>query len=118
MTDEVNHPAHYNDGAIETWDYIVDKLTTQELRGYVKGNILKYISREKNKDGDRDMRKAQWYLNKFLEIIKPKENCKQNAGHLERKIRERLYEDTMTPEKEEGFTSADLEYLRSAGLFR
>lgn len=43
--DNVNHPSHYADGAIEVIDYIRDKLTTQGFTEYCGGNVLKYVSR-------------------------------------------------------------------------
>lgn len=64
--DVVNHPAHYNAGKIETFDYITDNLSDNEFRGYIKGNILKYISRERHKNGIEDLKKAQWYLNRLI----------------------------------------------------
>ena len=61
--DEVNHPAHYTDGGIETIDYIEAKLTPEEFRGYCVGNALKYMSRAgKKDDATTDLKKAQWYL--------------------------------------------------------
>jgi len=63
MDDKVNHPNHYKSGAIEVIDYIKDQLTPDEFRGYIKGNLLKYISRERHKNGDEDLKKAQFYLN-------------------------------------------------------
>lgn len=68
MSDNVNHPNHYQ-GDIETIDYIKDKLTTEEFRGFVKGNILKYVSRESLKNGDEDLKKSDWYLNKLIEVL-------------------------------------------------
>lgn len=68
-SDDINHPLHYNTGNIETYDYIVDQLTADEYLGYTKGNILKYVSRERHKGGINDLRKAQWYLNKYIERI-------------------------------------------------
>ncbi|MDN6363659.1 MAG: DUF3310 domain-containing protein [Tetragenococcus koreensis] len=62
MSDNVNHPNHYTQGDIETIDYIKDKLTDEEFRGFVKGNVLKYVSREGLKNGDEDLKKANWYL--------------------------------------------------------
>lgn len=67
--DNVNHPNHYTQGSIETIDYIKDKLTDEEFRGFIKGNILKYISRERLKNSDEDLRKSNWYLNKLVEAL-------------------------------------------------
>lgn len=68
MSDNVNHPNHYQ-GDIETIDYIKDKLTDEEFRGFVKGNVLKYVSREGLKNGDEDLKKSNWYLNKLIEVL-------------------------------------------------
>ena len=51
MTDLVNHPLHYTDGAIECIDAIAAQLTPEEYRGYLKGNIAKYVWRERHKGG-------------------------------------------------------------------
>ena len=67
--EEINHPSHYTSGVIETVDYIIDSLTDDELRGYIKGNLLKYVSRERHKGGDNDLRKAAWYLNRYLKHL-------------------------------------------------
>lgn len=64
--DNVNHPSHYTEGKIECIEYIEDKLTPEEYRGYIKGNVLKYITREKYKNGDEDIRKAKWYLDRLV----------------------------------------------------
>lgn len=60
--DNVNQPAHYTIGGIETIDFIRSKLTPEEFRGYCKGNALKYVTRELHKNGDEDLRKAGVYL--------------------------------------------------------
>lgn len=60
--DMVNQPAHYNMGKYEVLDVIKDWLTPEEFRGYIKGNLIKYISRERLKNGDEDMKKAEFYL--------------------------------------------------------
>lgn len=69
LDDNVNHPDHYTQGYIETIDYIKDKLTDEEFRGFVKGNVLKYVSREGLKNGDEDLKKSDWYLNKLIEVL-------------------------------------------------
>lgn len=69
VDDNVNHPNHYTQGDIETIDYIKDKLTDEEFRGFVKGNVLKYVSREGLKNGDEDLKKSDWYLNKLIEVL-------------------------------------------------
>ncbi len=66
--DMVNSPAHYMQGGIETIDFIEAKLTPEEFRGYLKGNVLKYASRMGNKGSMRlDAGKAAWYSNRIAE---------------------------------------------------
>ena len=66
--DLVNHPPHYNQGEVECFDAIRSALTPDEFRGYIKGNVLKYTWREKFKDGDGDLAKARWYLERLLGV--------------------------------------------------
>lgn len=67
MTDEVNSPSHYQgSNGIECIDAIKAALTPEEFRGYCKGNMIKYIWRERHKQGDVAIAKAQWYANALL----------------------------------------------------
>ena len=68
--DSVNAPAHYLHGKKETIDVISDCMTNDELHGYLKGNILKYVSRYKFKGEPlEDLQKAQWYLTRLLKEV-------------------------------------------------
>ena len=70
---EVNSPDHYNRNTVETIDHIRDSMEPQEFRGYLKGNIFKYVSRCRYKDKEnpvKDLLKAEWYLNKLIEDMK------------------------------------------------
>ena len=66
--DAVNHPSHYTDGGIECIEAIESALTSEEYRGYLKGNIQKYVWREKHKGGTESLKKAQWYLQRLIEL--------------------------------------------------
>jgi hypothetical protein len=69
--DEVNHPPHYNNGKVECIEAIEASMSPQEYRGYLKGNALKYLWRYNYKGKpQQDLNKAQWYLNKLLEVMK------------------------------------------------
>ena len=54
--------SHYKNKSIQPWDYIV-----QNEIPYLEGNIIKYISRWRDKGGLDDLRKAQHYLSKLIE---------------------------------------------------
>ena len=66
--DNVNHPSHYTEGGIECIEAIEAQLTPEEYKGYLKGNVAKYIWREKHKGGIESLKKAQWYLNKLVDL--------------------------------------------------
>jgi len=66
--DQVNHPPHYVDGGIECIEAIEAELTADEYRGYMKGNIAKYIWRERMKGGVQSLKKAQWYLDRLIQF--------------------------------------------------
>lgn len=66
--DVVNHPSHYTDGGIECIEAIEAALTTEEYRGYCKGNCIKYIWRERHKGGTESLKKAQWYLDRLIQL--------------------------------------------------
>ena len=65
--DNVNRPGHYTFGAIEVIDYIRDKMTPEMFQGFCMGNVLKYVSRHKHKNGVEDLKKANVYLGWLIE---------------------------------------------------
>lgn len=67
--ENVNHPKHYTHGGIEVIDIMETQLSPEEYRGYIKGQIIKYITREAHKNGDEDLAKAQWYLNRYMDYL-------------------------------------------------
>ena len=67
MADYVNKPPHYNQSGIECIDAI-QAATGDGYEYYLQGNILKYLWRYRYKNGIEDLRKAQWYLNKLIEV--------------------------------------------------
>ena len=65
--DNVNRPPHYGQGDIECIDYIKDILTDEELIGYYRGNVAKYLHRWRYKNGLEDLKKARWYLEALIQ---------------------------------------------------
>lgn len=55
---------HYKDHKIQPWDYIVD-----HKFDYWQGNILKYISRWREKGGLRDLRKCRHFLDHYIGLV-------------------------------------------------
>ena len=67
----VEHPEHYNVGAIECIDSI--EAATESLsgfEGFCAGNAIKYLWRWKHKGGVEDLEKAKWYIDKLIERAK------------------------------------------------
>tara|TARA_R110001592_G_scaffold45053_5_gene144261 strand:- start:1353 stop:1643 length:291 start_codon:yes stop_codon:yes gene_type:complete len=58
--DIVKHPAHYTKG-IEMWEYA----HSQGL-DFFEGNIIKYVTRWRHKNGMEDLLKAKQYLDKLI----------------------------------------------------
>ena len=65
--DNVNNPSHYNQAGIECLDAIA-AATDDGYEYYLQGNIIKYLWRYRYKNGVEDLKKAQFYLNKLIEI--------------------------------------------------
>ena len=64
--EQVVHPKHYNQG-IECWDY-----TTSHNMGFLDGNVVKYVTRFRHKNGLQDLHKAKQYLDKLIEVEEQK----------------------------------------------
>jgi hypothetical protein len=60
---------HYKDNAIQPWDYIV-----ANNLGYLEGNVVKYITRWRQKGGVDDLRKVVHYAEKLIEVATKEES--------------------------------------------
>jgi len=68
----VDHPPHYGGAhdpfevikVLEAWQ------TIEEHRGFLEGNVIKYLARASKKNGDEDRRKAAWYADRLKQFIK------------------------------------------------
>ena len=67
MKDNIN-PSHYQKYPLQMIENMQNSMTPDEFKGYLKGNIMKYISRYQDKNGVEDLKKADWYLNKLIEV--------------------------------------------------
>ena len=71
--DNVNHPAHYEmPGGIECFDVLLATQGAEAAKAFCICNAMKYLFRHRNKNGAEDIRKAGWYLNKFIELEEKK----------------------------------------------
>jgi len=72
MSDSINHPNHYLQNGKETIDTIKD-ITGEGFESYIVGNITKYISRYKFKNGIEDLKKAEFYLKRLITEVEENE---------------------------------------------
>ena len=68
--DMVNHPGHYETGKFECIDVMCEAIGLEDTKGFCLCNAFKYIYRctKKHETPVEDVKKAIWYLNKFLEL--------------------------------------------------
>lgn len=97
----VNHPAHYNTGKIEVIEYLEDKDFGLHL-----ANVVKYVSRAGKKNPAteiEDLEKAQWYLERRIEILKARKEGRAPVRPNEMKPREIKRDLFPDPAKEVNF---------------
>lgn len=66
--DNVEHPAHYTSGSIECIDAMAETQGVEAVKNFCICNAFKYLWRHEKKNGVEDVKKASWYLNKFIEL--------------------------------------------------
>ena len=64
---------HYKDLAIQPVEYIYANNI-----GYFEGNVIKYVSRWRNKNGVKDLEKAKHYIDLLIEL-EGRDNDKSNS---------------------------------------
>ena len=69
-TDNVNHPQHYT-GSIECIDAMLQQFGKEQVKSFCLLNAFKYLFRcnKKHSTPIEDVKKAIWYLNKYIEIV-------------------------------------------------
>ena len=61
---------HYSSKAVQPWDAMESWMSREEFSGFLRGNVIKYVSRYQDKGGLEDLKKANHYLSKLIEITK------------------------------------------------
>ena len=60
---------HYKSKAVTPWQTMESCMSKEEFAGFLRGNVIKYTMRCNDKGGIEDLKKAQHYLAKLLEIL-------------------------------------------------
>lgn len=66
-TDAVNHPAHYQ-GKYECIDEMIALFGRHAVMDFCRCNVYKYRYRAAAKNGQEDLDKANWYMDKLIEL--------------------------------------------------
>lgn len=81
MNSNVNHPKHYNiPGRKECIEEMIDIFGVDAVKIFCKLNAYKYRYRHEMKNGQEDLDKADWYMNKLLELEGVADEQKTEAG--------------------------------------
>lgn len=64
----MNHPSHYETGQFECIDVMVETQGVESVKNFCLCNAFKYLYRTQRKNGLEDVKKAAWYLNKYIEL--------------------------------------------------
>jgi hypothetical protein len=59
---------HYQSKAVQPWDAMQAWMTDDQFKGFLWGNVIKYIARWQDKGGIEDLRKARHYMDKLIEV--------------------------------------------------
>lgn len=61
---------HYNKLNIQPWHAMESWMTLEQFEGFLRGNAIKYLARAGKKgDALEDVKKAQHYLVKLIEVM-------------------------------------------------
>lgn len=70
--EKVNHPKHYNrENAMECIEEMVMLFGVKETQIFCKLNAWKYRYRAAEKNGIEDLKKSDWYIQKYKELDMP-----------------------------------------------
>tara|TARA_X000001036_G_scaffold58683_1_gene48383 strand:- start:12326 stop:12616 length:291 start_codon:yes stop_codon:yes gene_type:complete len=66
----VDHPSHYNQGDVECIDAMLAAAGKDAVQNFCHLSCMKYLWRFQHKNGVEDLKKADWYLKKLIELNK------------------------------------------------
>ena len=70
MTNDVQvGGSHYTSKSVQPWEAMEAWMSEEAFKGYIWGNVIKYMARWEDKGGVEDLKKAHHYLDKLISIV-------------------------------------------------
>ncbi|MDD2756583.1 MAG: DUF3310 domain-containing protein [Methanothrix sp.] len=66
-------PKHYVKGGMHLLEILEMKVPPEQIEGFLRCTLLKYIFRYDEKNGVEDLKKALWYLNELIDLKEKKD---------------------------------------------
>ena len=66
-------PSHYHTGNIDVIKFGEENFKSDELKGFYRMNVIKYVTRYDKKNGVEDLKKSKFYLDKLKELERGKD---------------------------------------------
>lgn len=66
MTNAIK-PDHYQNGKIDVIESLWLSMSEEQFRGFMTGNVIKYVMRYPRKGGIEDLEKAREYIDRLIE---------------------------------------------------
>jgi|TARA_S200002703_G_C3771936_1_gene237662 hypothetical protein len=60
--------AHYTSKSVQPWQAMEAWMSEEQFKGFLKGNVIKYLARCDDKGGKIDLEKARHYLDKLIDM--------------------------------------------------
>jgi len=61
--------SHYTSKRVQPWTAMEAWMSEEAFKGYIWGNVIKYIARWEDKGGVEDLKKCRHYLDKLIDIV-------------------------------------------------
>ena len=71
---DVKRQPYYMQSAVQPIEYMELTMTSEQYSGYLLGNVIKYVSRYRHKNGLEDLRKAEVYMGWLVDHVSDNEN--------------------------------------------
>ena len=71
---DVKNQQHYTKQVVQPIEYMELTMTPEQFSGYLLGNVIKYVSRYRHKNGLEDLRKAEVYMGWLVDHVSDNEN--------------------------------------------